>query len=153
MPTLNKSRSMHKIHHNKTLRRVSNIMSNSVKSKIVVVFMEMLNMVKLYHWKTRSFSQHKATDELYAKLNENVDTFMEILLGKDESRVYLQNQRIHLFDYNDVGAFKKHIQGYRTYLISMNTILDHKKDSDLLNVRDEILGNINQFIYLLTFDK
>jgi hypothetical protein len=115
--------------------------------------MEMLNMVKLYHWKTRSFSQHKATDELHSKLNENVDTFMEIMLGKDESRIYLKNQMIHLFDYNDVAAFKKHIQGYRVYLISMNDIFDHKKDSDLLNVRDEILGNINQFIYLLTFDK
>ena len=30
---------------------------------------------------------------------------------------------------------------------------DSKRDSDLLNVRDEILGDINQFLYLLTFDK
>ena len=33
-------------------------------SHIVCVFLEMLNMVKLYHWKTYSFSTHKATDEL-----------------------------------------------------------------------------------------
>ena len=30
---------------------------------------------------------------------------------------------------------------------------DIKRDSDLLSVRDEILGDINQFLYLLTFDK
>jgi hypothetical protein len=28
---------------------------------------------------------------------------------------------------------------------------DLKKDTDLLNVRDEILGHLNQFTYLLTF--
>ena len=29
---------------------------------------------------------------------------------------------------------------------------DHSnKNSDLLNIRDEILGNLNQFEYLLTF--
>jgi hypothetical protein len=35
----------------------------------------------------------------------------------------------------------------------MNMFFDSKKDSDLLSVRDEILGHINQFLYLLTFDK
>ena len=33
----------------------------------------------------------------------------------------------------------------------MNETFDSKIDSDLLNVRDEILGAINQFLYLLTF--
>jgi len=32
----------------------------------------------------------------------------------------------------------------------MNTTFDGKKDSDLLNIRDEIVGDINQFLYLLT---
>jgi hypothetical protein len=26
-------------------------------------------------------------------------------------------------------------------------------NTDLLNIRDEILGDLNQFLYLLTFDK
>ena len=33
----------------------------------------------------------------------------------------------------------------------MNETFDSKIDSDLLNIRDEILGAINQFLYLLTF--
>ena len=55
-------------------------LSNEIKSRIVQTFLEMLNTVKLYHWKTHSYAQHKATDELYSKLNENIDTFVEILL-------------------------------------------------------------------------
>jgi DNA-binding ferritin-like protein len=110
-------------------------------------------MIKLYHWKTHSFAQHKATDELYERLNENIDKFVEILLGKDESRIKMLEKRIELVDVNNVKDFKSRIYEYRTFLIDMNMYFDAKRDSDLLSLRDEILGNINQFLYLMTFDK
>ena len=127
--------------------------SNSKKSDIVKMFLEMINMVKLYHWKTHSFAQHKATDELYERLNENIDKFVETLLGKDQSRVKMLEKRIDLTDSDNLKDFKSKIFEYRTFLTDMNMFFDSKKDSDLLSVRDEILGDINQFLYLLTFDK
>jgi len=127
--------------------------NNRDKSHIVKVFLEVLNMVKLYHWKTHSYAQHKATDELYERLNENIDKFVEILLGKDESRIKMLEKRIDLVDANNVKDFKSRIYEYRTFLIDMNMYFDTKRDSDLLSLRDEILGNINQFLYLMTFDK
>ena len=51
---------------------------------VTLVFFEMLLMVKLFHWKTHSFARHKATDELYDSLNDHMDKFVEIMLGKDE---------------------------------------------------------------------
>jgi len=48
---------------------------------------------------------------------------------------------------------REHIFEYRQFLIEMSNIFSSKRDSDLLNVRDEILGDLNQFLYLLTFDK
>lgn len=127
--------------------------NNREKSNIVKMFLQVLNMVKLYHWKTHSFAQHKATDELYERLNENIDKFMEILLGKDQSRVKMLEKRIELTDSDNLKDFKSKIFEYRTFLTDMNMFFDSKRDSDLLNVRDEILGDINQFLYLLTFDK
>jgi DNA-binding ferritin-like protein len=141
----------------KTLRTKSIIKNTSVKNKrnaiIVQAFLEMLNTVKLYHWKTRSYAQHKATDELYAKLNENIDTFVEILLGKDESRVKMVEKRFRLIDADNTRDFKSQVHEYREFLIDISKYFNAKKDTDLLNVRDEILGNINQFLYLMTFDK
>jgi DNA-binding ferritin-like protein len=127
--------------------------NNRDKSHIVKVFLEVLNMVKLYHWKTHSFAQHKATDELYERLNENIDKFVEILLGKDESRIKMLEKRIDLVDAKNVKDFKSRIYEYRTFLTDINMYFDAKRDSDLLSLRDEILGNVNQFLYLLTFDK
>jgi DNA-binding ferritin-like protein len=113
----------------------------------------MLNTVKLYHWKTHSFSQHKATDELYERLNGHVDTFVEVLLGKDQSRIQMVEKNVELIDSSTTSNFQSRVFEYREFLTDMNIYFDEHRDSDLLNIRDEILGDINQFLYLLTFDK
>src|SRR6056300_573200 len=127
--------------------------SNKTNSHIVKVFLEVLNMVKLYHWKTRSYAQHKATDELFAKLNTHIDSFIEVLLGKDERRIKMLEKRIDLIDPSNTRDFKTRIYDYREFLIDINLYFDDKKDTDLLSIRDEILSDINQFLYLMTFDK
>ena len=35
---------------------------------VIHKMLEMINVVKLYHWQTQSYSVHKATDKLYEKL-------------------------------------------------------------------------------------
>jgi len=137
-----------RIKHNKTKRALS---SNYSKQHIVTIFLQMLNTVKLYHWKTSSYAQHKATDDLYANLNTNIDTFVETMLGKTGDRVNLTGVKsIPLLDYSNLSSFKHEIEKYKQFLINMK--LNATNNSDLLNIRDEILGNLNQFTYLLTFD-
>jgi DNA-binding ferritin-like protein len=124
------------------------------QERIVLTFLEMLNAVKLYHWKTHSYAQHKATDELYSKLNKNIDTFVEIMLGKTGNRINLTKVKtLPLDDYDSLGDFEKKVKQYKEFLINMtnDSNLNITNNSDLLNTRDEILGNMNQFSYLLTF--
>jgi hypothetical protein len=124
------------------------------KEAIVLKFIEMLNTVKLFHWKTNSYAKHKATDDLYGELNDNIDSFVEVLLGKKGDRVDLSSVKsIPLFAYNSGEDFKKKIEEYKEYLIGMTAsgTLNLSNNSDLLNIRDEILGNLNQFTYLWTF--
>jgi DNA-binding ferritin-like protein len=126
--------------------------TNRQKSKIVKTFMELLTMIKLYHWKTHSYAQHKATDELYAKLNENIDKFVEVLLGKSKHRVTMLENKMQMYDLNNRQELKEHIFEYRQFLIDMDRDFSPKKDSDLFSIRDDILADLNQFLYLLTFD-
>ena len=124
------------------------------EQEVTVKFLEMLLMVKLYHWKTHSFSTHRATDELYESLNENIDKFIEVLLGKTGIRIDLMNHKtIALIDLNSKDKLKEKIDGFKSYLVGLtnNKTIRSMKNSDLLNIRDEILGNLNQFLYLLTF--
>ena len=123
------------------------------KSHIVKVFIEMLNVIKLYHWKTHSYAEHKATDDLYDKLNSHIDEFIEVLLGKDQSRIKLLERRINLVDAHNTKEVKSRIHEYREFLADMNIYFDVKRDSDLLSIRDDILADLNQFLYLLSFTK
>jgi DNA-binding ferritin-like protein len=123
----------------------------SAPASLVPTFLHMLNTVKLYHWKTTSFSTHKATDELYSKLNEKIDEFVEVMLGKREmgGRAKLLNvSLIKLSVYSNNEAFKKQIEIYKDFLLAFNESLG----VDLLAIRDEILAAFNQFLYLLSLN-
>jgi len=137
----------------KKIRFSQEILPNSRKSEIVKMFLEVLNMIKLYHWKTHSFSQHKATDELYDRISTNTDKFIEVLMGKDQSRIQMIESKIDLIDPNKLTDFKDRIHKFREFLEDMDIYFDKRNDSDLLNIRDEMLGDINQFLYLLSMNK
>jgi DNA-binding ferritin-like protein len=116
--------------------------------------MEILMMVKLYHWKTHSYATHKATDDLYGKLNDNIDHFMEVLLGKSGERTNLTSQKsIRLMDLTSAEELKREVDSFKGYLVALNDnkAMQQMTNSDLYNIRDEILGDLNQFLYLLTF--
>jgi len=146
-------KSMFKKSMNKT-RRVKNNVYKYTPENIVTMFLQMLNTVKLFHWRTYSHSQHKASDDLYSNLNSNIDTFVETMLGKTGGRVNLTKQKtLPLLAIENINDFKKEITQYKNFLINMSkdSELNTTGNSDLLNIRDEILGNLNQFTYLLTF--
>lgn len=121
-----------------------------IKRDLITTFMEMLTVIKVYHWNTHSFAEHKATDEIHSRISENVDKFVEVLLGKDESRLNQLNEKIHLIRSKNTSDFKKCIYEYRECMIGLSDCFDPQKDSDLLNIRDEILGDLNQLLYLFT---
>jgi DNA-binding ferritin-like protein len=142
--------------------RIRNRRSKSCKNinlkfeqNIVLKFLEVLNTVKLYHWKTHSYSVHKATDELYSKLNENIDHFIEVLLGKCGNRISLEHvKHILLKDFNHENQFVREMEDFKSFLVGCDTQLKQMggmTNSDLLNIRDEMLSNVNQFLYLMTF--
>ena len=139
--------------HKRKTAKVEPIESrNKRNAYIVQKFLELLNMVKLYHWKTHSYSQHKATDELYERLNKHIDEFVEVLLGKENNRVKLIEKSLRILDNNTSGEFKTHMYEFREFLVNIENNFK-KKDSGLLSIRDELLVDINQFLYLMSLNK
>ena len=118
---------MRKSLKNRTIRKKRSLKKSPKKSQIVHVFIELLNIVKLYHWKTTSYAQHKATDELYATLNERVDKFVETMLGKNGSRIEQWERELDTVQYSNTNDFRSRIHGYRDFLIKLNDYFDEKK--------------------------
>ena len=136
---------MSKTKKNRIIKKINNTQING--KKIIVFFLCMLNTIKLYHWKTLSYSQHKATDSLYESLNSNIDKFIEVYLGKNPRVDLTKMKYIPLNDFNSLNELKKNILNYKNFLISISLT---PEDSDLLTIRDELLIDLNQFLYLLT---
>jgi hypothetical protein len=140
-----------------TLKRRISVNVDSLttfQKEITLVFFEILLMVKLFHWKTTSYATHKATDELYTKLNGSFDSFMEILLGKSGMRTNLMhNKTVRLIDLHSSEELKREVDRYKDYLVNLTNhpAMKIMSNTDLYNIRDTILGDMNQFLYLLTF--
>ena len=121
---------------------------------VIPKFLEMINTIKIYHWKTSSYATHKATDQLFGDLNTKTDEFVEVMLGKSEinrdSVLYFPSVKISSFSTN--ADCRKIIDTYKQFLLDLprNKNFNVMSNVDLLAIRDEIVALLNQFLYLLT---
>ena len=149
---------------NKSIKNKS-IKNKVVHKDIIYFFLQMINSIKLFHWKTTDYATHKATDQLYADLNLKIDQFVEVLLGKNSAihnnnnnnntRSYILNiTSLKLPSFKNNNDLKKEIDHYKIQLMNLTSSPQINKiyNSDLLNIRDEILALLNQFLYLLTLN-
>jgi hypothetical protein len=114
---------------------------------IVTTLLTIRNQVKLYHWQTGSFARHKATDDLTAALDTAIDTFVETYMGRyGRPKV---SKTIKLTNYSEAEA-QRFVSKQRKYLSEVLPRKIKKSDTDLLNIRDEILGELNKVLYLFT---
>jgi hypothetical protein len=122
-------------------------------SDLILRFMEMLNTIKIFHWSTLSYPTHKATDDLHSKMSELVDSFIEQYIGgigKGKIPVFRGNQNrgnIPFCECKSIEQFKKKLEEYKHFLTSFTERFEGV--SELLNIRDEMIGVIDQTVYLL----
>lgn len=126
----------------------------SFMRKFITMMLESLMMIKLYHWKTHSFAGHKATDDLYDTLNGHMDSFVEVLMGKmaGTRANFLSTKSIKLVDLTNKKQLIGRVNTIKGQLSAMEKVVPLANATDLLNIRDEILGVLNKFLYLLTLD-
>ena len=117
---------------------------------ILSAMLEFQNQVKIFHWQTYGYAEHKTFGELYDKVSGNVDEFIETFMGKYGRVMAQTNFNLTLENYKNMPPMGLMLD-MENYLINeLPTMLDAKKDTDLLNIRDEILASVNQTKYLLT---
>jgi len=114
---------------------------------IVSHLLTIRNQVKLYHWQTGSFARHKATDDLTAALDTNIDAFVESYMGRYGRPKVSGSIKLHNFSESAARSFVAQETKY------LSNVLPRKiksTDTDLLNLRDTILGDLNKVLYLFT---
>jgi hypothetical protein len=123
-----------------------------MSAEMIQTMMTLRDQVKIYHWQTMSYPRHKATDDLLSSLDENIDSFVETYMGKYGRPKFTTKTgtiRVENFhDKNGPALLKSAIAWLTTKLPK------HLKptDTDLLNIRDEIVGDLNKTLYLFTLN-
>jgi DNA-binding ferritin-like protein len=119
---------------------------------IVHNFLIFQTTLKIYHWQTKSFARHKATDDLHSSISENIDKFTETIQGSRDKRIKFTNKcNIKLINVTDSDG-KKILVEFKRWIENDLTTFIRKDETDLINIRDEILGDINKTLYLFTLD-
>jgi hypothetical protein len=113
-------------------------------------FFALRDQIKLYHWQTTSYARHKATDDVIKELDGHIDSFVEIYTGKyGRSRVGTATNTITVRNLGDAAAIR-FVKESLAYLAGPLTKSLSPRDTDLTNIRDEMMGNLNQLLYLFT---
>lgn len=119
--------------------------------QIILTFEEIQIQIKHLHWQTKSDPQHRTFGFIYDSLNNNVDKFVEICMGKHGRPDFTGGYEISGKDLSEIDI-NEYIERVCDFLISLSDVYDSTKDTDLLNIRDEILGDFNKAKYLLTLN-
>ena len=114
---------------------------------IVQFLLETQIQFRICHWQTKSYARHMAFGGIYTTLDGLTDTFIETAMGKygrfelteGEKSIQIEN-----LSELDLTSFIK---------IVKSTLSEFEgEDTDLLNIRDEMLSEINKLTYLLTLE-
>jgi len=110
------------------------------------------NQMRVFHWQTQkkpgSFAQHEAFGKAYEELDPLIDDFIEIfqgkngaIMGRDGFVLKLEN-----LSSNPKDTIEEYITFFRE---TVGQSLEPDFDSDLLNIRDEMMAVLNQTKYRL----
>jgi hypothetical protein len=112
-------------------------------------FLGVLGQIKLFHWSVMKYSVHVALDKLHSELSDKIDKFIEIYIGKF-NRQPLNNFEINMTATSDCNNIFSYLDIQRDNLKKIRTSLN--KTSELQNIIDEMLGEIDQCIYLIRLE-
>lgn len=106
--------------------------------------------LRIFHWQTKSYSAHQALGITYDFLSLKIDEFVEVFMGKN-GRISVNKMTINLEDLSE-GNLEVFVDKMIEYLQTTLTDNINETDTDLANIRDEMLASMNKLKYLLTLE-
>ena len=112
-------------------------------------FIYFKEQIRILHWQTKEYARHMAYGSFYSSLDDLVDNFIETYQGK-YGRIDFAAETVEFKSIKDikVNDFLNELVAFLS--TELTSQLNADVDTDLLNIRDEMLGLTNRTKYLLT---
>ena len=118
--------------------------------KVIVNLVKLQNQLRVLHWQTESYAQHKAFGKTYDALTGLIDSLVEVHQGKYGKIIYSTPLSIDLVNIDEISIDEVLTEVTDYLSAEFGGMVDAAKDTDCLNIRDSILQELNQLKYLLT---
>jgi hypothetical protein len=115
---------------------------------VIQPLVQFQQQMRIFHWQTDSFAKHKAFGKIYESLDGLVDEFVETYMGTFGKSKPTSPFNLTLLPLQDDGVVSEVLEDFVDYLKEMSYEIE--ENSDLLNIRDSILAEVNKLKYLLT---
>lgn len=112
----------------------------------IPLMFSLLNNLRLFHWNTDSYAQHIASDSCITVMQELFDKFMEVFLGKYGKTEVANIQTSLVIE----TLNKEQLEEVIREVISFLNTIDISADTDLQNVRDDMLTELHKTLYLFS---
>lgn len=124
---------------------------DKIIGEIAMIFFSFRDQLKIYHFQAGTYNRHTTSDILVDKITVQMDLFLETLQGSRKVRMKIPSKNTIKFSNQTDKSIIKILKGFVNWLVNILPKYLKKSETDLLNVRDEILQNVNQTLYLFTF--
>jgi len=117
-----------------------------MEKELLSTVIQISGQLRILHWQTESFAEHNAFGDTYESLNDKFDRLIEVYSGKYKRPAFGEVKQLSFADYSNlkIDAF---IEGMCDFF---SEAFMAQQDSELANLRDEIIADLNKLKYLLT---
>lgn len=116
---------------------------------LITTLLTLQDQLKVFHWQTKSYAEHKALGNLYDDLSDLIDEFVETFSGRYGVPAARESYKLTVMNYKDNASVMEFLDKGISYMAKDVTAMLKPEDTDLLNLRDEMIGAMNKTKYLL----
>ena len=129
---------------------------------IILAFFQIQATLRVSHFLSETKSDHEKLDPFLKKFNKKMDKFIEVWMGKHGRFDLGKNRQVNVYQINKDDLFKyldlilEFLTGdsmtnsvYKLSKYTLGSVMNNKKNVDLMSIRDDIVKNINRMKYRL----
>ena len=126
-------------------------------SELAHLFLSIRTQIKLYHWQTRIYARHKATDRFLDTFEPLVDRFVEAAQGIIGNKRIESLEKLNVKQRRPIETFlwetptdetaPSFLRHFRTHIVHLNL-----PQSELAQIRDDMLEISDVTLYLFTLE-
>jgi hypothetical protein len=146
------------------IRDSSSTNDNKIADIILALF-QIQATLRVSHFLSKKKSDHETLDKFLKKFNKKMDKFIEVWMGKHEKFDLGKNRQVNiyqitkdeLFSYLDIvleflTGDSMNNSVYKLSKYTLGSVMNNKKNVDLMSIRDDIVKNINRMKYRLRLE-